>query len=223
MRKYVKYRDSEKCADIPIWTRTINKLLEERDVTQQKLAIECDIPPSVISDWIGLNRRSKKVQSIPRVDRILKIAQFFDVSVDFLLGNHECETPSDEKIHEITGLSGLAIQDLKRMKAEQGESVTAEKQLAITNYLLENISKTELFESLYDYLIGKFSFPGKEDDMGAAFMVEHLPSGKDKQTLTFKDVFSQAVFVYVQEELFHLKKLTMENSSKLQGKVIEEK
>lgn len=222
MGKHKQFREIEKNADVYIWVIRINELLQAKGLTQQELAIACNISPSTISEYIGINKKKDKLR-IPKVDTFQKIANFLNVSVNFLLGENECETPNDEKIHEITGLSGLAIQQLKRIKDEQGESITAEKQLAITNYLLENISSTELFESLYDYLIGNFSFPGKEDDMGAAFMVEHLPSGKDKHTLTFKNVFSQAVFVYVQEELFHLKKLTMEKRSKMQGKAFEEK
>lgn len=223
MRKYVKYRDSEKCADIPIWSRTINKLLEERDVTQQKLATECDIPPSVISDWIGLNRRSKKVQSIPRVDRILKIAQFFEVSVDFLLGNHECKTPSDEKIHEITGLSGVTIQQLRVVKNLQHESIEAEKKMLALNYLLENMTESSLFESLYDYLIADFTFPGREDDQFGAFMIERLPSGRQSRNVVFKEMLSESAFTRVQHDIMRIKDRIMEERAKEQEINLEEK
>ena len=64
--------------------------------------------------------------------------------------------------------------------------------------------------NLYDYLLGEFSFPGKEDDYGAAFMVEKLPSGKQRRSLTFKDVFSQAMFVNVQQDLMRLKEKATE-------------
>lgn len=221
MGKHQQFREFDQNADIEIWVKRINTLLKTRGKTQQELAKACDISTSVISDYVGTRRKSQL--RTPKVDKFLAIADYFGVSVDYLLGKDECQIPQDEKIHEITGLSDLAIQELKRIKGEQCESVIAQKQLAITNFLLENISNTELFESLYDYLIGEFSFPGKEDDMGAAFMVEHLPGGKEKHTLTFKDVFSQAVYVYVQEELFRLKKLALEKRSKLQRTHNEEK
>ena len=221
MGKHQQFREFDQNADIEIWVKRINKIMSERKVTQQKLAEACDISTSVISDYVGTRRKSKL--RTPKVDNILAIADHLEVSVDYLLGKAECQTPQDEKIHEITGLSDYAIRELKKIYGKQCESIIAEKQLSIINFLLENMSNTELLESLYDYLIGEFSFPGKESDMGAAFMVEHLPSGKEKHSLTFKDVFSQAVFVYVQEELFHLKKLTMEKRSEIQRKHIEEK
>ena len=221
MGKHKQFREFEQNVHIEIWVERINKLMGERNVTQQELAKACDISPSVISDYVGIRKKAKL--RTPKVDKLLLISEFFGVSVDYLLGKDECQTPQDEKIHEITGLSDLAIRELKRINQEQSMKIPAEKQLAIINYLLENMANTELFERLYDYLIGHFAFPGKEDDMGAALMVEYLPSGKERRNLTFQDVFQQAVFTYVQEELFHLKRLTIEKQSKLEREMHKEK
>lgn len=221
MGKHKQFREFEQNVHIEIWVERINKLMGERNVTQQELAKACDISPSVISDYVGIRKKAKL--RTPKVDKLLLISEFFGVSVDYLLGKDECQTPQDEKIHEITGLSDLAIRELKRINQEQSMKIPAEKQLAIINYLLENMANTELFERLYDYLIGHFAFPGKEDDMGTALMVEHLPSGKERRNLTFQDVFQQAVFTYVQEELFRLKRLTIEKQSKLEREMHKEK
>ncbi len=221
MGKHKQFREFEQNVHIEIWVERINKLMGERNVTQQELAKACDISPSVISDYVGIRKKAKL--RTPKVDKLLLISEFFGVSVDYLLGKDECQTPQDEKIHEITGLSDLAIRELKRINQEQSMKIPAEKQLAIINYLLENMANTELFERLYDYLIGHFAFPGKEDDMGAALMVEYLPSGKERRNLTFQDVFQQAVFTYVQEELFRLKRLTIERQSKLEREMHKEK
>lgn len=221
MGKHKQFREFEQNVHIEIWVERINKLMGERNVTQQELAKACDISPSVISDYVGIRKKAKL--RTPKVDKLLLISEFFGVSVDYLLGKDECQTPQDEKIHEITGLSDLAIRELKRINQEQSMKIPAEKQLAIINYLLENMANTELFERLYDYLIGHFAFPGKEDDMGAALMVEYLPSGKERRNLTFQDVFQQAFFTYVQEELFRLKRLTIEKQSKLEREMHKEK
>lgn len=221
MGKHKQFREFEQNVHIEIWVERINKLMGERNVTQQELAKACDISKSVISDYVGIRKKAKL--RTPKVDKLLLISEFFGVSVDYLLGKDECQTPQDEKIHEITGLSDLAIRELKRINQEQSMKIPAEKQLAIINYLLENMANTELFERLYDYLIGHFAFLGKEDDMGAALMVEYLPSGKERRNLTFQDVFQQAVFTYVQEELFRLKRLTIEKQSNLEREMHKEK
>lgn len=214
MGKHKQFREFEQNAHVEIWVERINKLMVEHNITQQELAKACNISPSVISDYVGI-RKNTKLRT-PKVDKLLPISDFFGVSVDYLLGKDECQTPQNEKIHEITGLSDLAIRELKRINQEQTESKTAEKQLAITNFLLENMSSTELFEQIYNYLIGKFSFPGKESNMGGAYMVEQLPSGKESRYITFQDVFQQASFVSIQEELFCLKRMIMEKQSKLE-------
>lgn len=205
MGKHTQFREIEPGVDAPIWVRRINKLLQVRGVTQQELAEACGLPPSRISDWVGINKKKTDAFREPRIEGFTKIAKFFEVSVDFLLGENECKTPEDEEIHRIIGLSDCAIQQLKETQRKQTEDIDSEKRLLVLNYLIENMTETALFEDLYDYLLGDFSFPGKEDDMGAAFMVERLPSGKERRNLTFKEVFPQAIFLNVQYDLMHLK------------------
>ena len=78
------------------------------------------------------------------------------------------------------------------------------------------MSDVPLLENLYDYLLGEFSFPGKEESLGAAFMIERLPSGKQRRNLTFKDVFAQATFVNVQHDLMRLKDRAAEQRKSLE-------
>ena len=212
MGKHMQFREIEKGVDAPIWVIKINELLREKRITQQELADACGLPPSRLSDWVGINKKKAGAFREPRIEGFAKIARFFGVSIDYLLGENACKAPDDEEIHKILGLSDKAIQQLKRINHAQIEEVLAEKQICVLNYLLESLSDTTLFEDLYDYLIGTFSFPGKEGDMGAAYMVEYLPSGKEKRHLTFKEVFSQAVFVNVQSDLIRLKDRSSEHS-----------
>ncbi len=203
MGKYEKIYECEKNADVLEWRVRIWQLMNKNRITQQELASGCDIAPSVISDWIGTNKTSNVKLREPTIMRFQKIADFFGVSMDYLMGRNHCPTPDDEKIHEVTGLSAGAIQQLKKLN--NSVDTTDEKRLCILNYLLENMEKTELFENLYDYLLGDFVFPGREDDMGAAYMVSRLNNGRQERMLVFREVFSQAIFVNVQSDLMALK------------------
>lgn len=216
MGKHKQFRELDGNSDAPIWVERINKLIEENEITQQDLAKGCDLSPSVISDWIGLNKKKNQTLREPKIIGFHKIAKYFNVSVDFLLGENECETPSDEKIHEITGLSGLAIQNLRAVNGLQNESIEAEKKVLVLNYLLENMTDSSLFESLYDYLIADFTFPGREDDQFGAFMIEHLPSGRHSRNVVFKEMLSQAAFIGVQHDIMRLKDKVMEERSSIQ-------
>ena len=215
MGKNIQFREFEQNTDVEIWVRRINHLMCERKVNQQELASACDISPSVISDYVGTRKKDSKLRT-PKVDKLLRIAQYFGVSVDYLLGENVCQTPHDEKIHEATGLSGLAIRQIKEVNNLQNESIEAEKKLLVLNYLLENMTESSLFESLYDYLIADFVFPGREDDMGGAYMIERLPSGRQSRNVVFKDMLSQAAFIGVQHDIMRLKDKVLEKYSSSQ-------
>lgn len=58
----------------------IFELMKERKIQQKDLAAEIGISQSVLSDW-------KSGRLKPSIDIILKIANYLDVSVDYLLGN----------------------------------------------------------------------------------------------------------------------------------------
>ena len=56
-----------------------SKLLEERNITAYKLAKDLAISNSRISEW-------KRQIVLPSADMLTKLSQYFDVSVDYLLG-----------------------------------------------------------------------------------------------------------------------------------------
>ena len=68
------------------------KLLRERGVTADKVAKATGISTGSMTDW-------KKGRSAPKVDKLQKIADYFGVSVDYLLGNEPKEkTPAEADV-----------------------------------------------------------------------------------------------------------------------------
>ena len=68
------------------------KLLMERGVTAYKVAKATGISTGSMTDW-------KKGRSAPKVDKLQKIADYFGVSVDYLLGNEPNEkTPAEADV-----------------------------------------------------------------------------------------------------------------------------
>ncbi len=65
----------------------IFKLLKKKNIQQKDLATGIGISPSVLSDW-------KKGRIKPSVGDIVHIANYFDCSVDYLLGR--TDTPSSQ-------------------------------------------------------------------------------------------------------------------------------
>ena len=62
-----------------MFTQRFNELLRETNTTKAKVAANTGIPLETICNWF--NRGSQ-----PTADKLVKIADFFEVSVDYLLG-----------------------------------------------------------------------------------------------------------------------------------------
>jgi len=59
--------------------QTLFDLMEARNVTAYKLSIDTGIPQSTICDW-------RKGVSFPKISALITIADYFDVSIDYLVG-----------------------------------------------------------------------------------------------------------------------------------------
>lgn len=66
----------------------IQKLCEERKISIARLESDCGFSNSTIKKW--------KTTSTPGVDKIKAIAQYFDVTVDYLLGMTEITASADK-------------------------------------------------------------------------------------------------------------------------------
>ena len=63
----------------------LRTLIEERDMTQKELAIKLNIAPSTMGSYVQNARE-------PDFATLKAIANFFDVSIDYLLDNHTEKT-----------------------------------------------------------------------------------------------------------------------------------
>jgi len=68
----------------------IFKLIEEKGITPYRLAKDIGVSMGHIGDW-------KRGRSSPTSDRLVKIAQYFEVSTDYLLGITDDPTPYYKK------------------------------------------------------------------------------------------------------------------------------
>ena len=62
--------------------KRLKELRREKGISQQKLALEIVYSQSVVCDWE--NNRSE-----PTASAIVKVADYFEVSADYLLGRKE--------------------------------------------------------------------------------------------------------------------------------------
>ena len=88
--------------------KRINTLLAEQERKQKELAAHLGVPDNTVSYFVS-GRRT------PNTEQIAKIADFFNVSADYLLGRTNAETTDKDLrfVCEYTGLSENAIMTLR--------------------------------------------------------------------------------------------------------------
>ena len=72
------------------------QLLKERQTTVYRVAKSTGIPASTFTDW-------KNGRSVPKAEKLKKIAAYFDIPLSYLLGADEQAYPSTEKNIPIIG------------------------------------------------------------------------------------------------------------------------
>ncbi len=188
-----------------IWVERIIKTMQAQGLSQKKLAEKSGITPSTLSDWVGKKKKGED-QREPKISGFKNVADALGVSMDYLLGADECKTPSNEEIHKITGLSDKAIESLISANRSMGTNGTAAKRLAACNFLLERMNDTELFESMYQYLLGEYYFSKNKKDLAATVLYAKGPQSEEAEVLVFAEDYSHIYFSKVMQEVSILKK-----------------
>lgn len=111
--------------------KRINTLLAKHDKSQKELAEYIGVLPNVISYFCKGTRT-------PNTEQIIKIADFFDVTTDYLFGRTDIETTDTtiQGVCEYTGLSEYNIEKITRFTAEPALSRAFSTLLDDTNLLL---------------------------------------------------------------------------------------
>lgn len=157
MAKY--YKEKNENVGSEIYSRRINDLLFEKQITQEELAKETGVSKPTISAWI-----MGKYE--PKIKGLKSVADYLGVTVDYLIGNTDIRQPNErlQAINRLLGLNQNSIEILSTLnkykigdnilqpvaeKEEVHGIVTSEydKPTYIINLLLNNSHLLGLFYS----------------------------------------------------------------------------
>lgn len=137
-----------------IFPTRLRELMQECKTTQRELARAIGMRPQTVSLYAT-------GQSNPDIDGLKKIAEFFDVSADWLLGLSDKRSSDIDirKIADILGLSDLAVQTLQGMAAPDNLGGDPEVLFAL-NAMLEAMGSRDepgefILVDITNYLIFK--------------------------------------------------------------------
>lgn len=103
----------------------LKELREKKGLSQEALADELDIPRTSITHY----EREKKKERLPRNERLNKIADFFGVSVDYLIGRAETSELNEVEIKFLQDIDTLSLEEIleKHAITIDGKPVTKEE------------------------------------------------------------------------------------------------
>lgn len=129
--------------DSIIFTR-IKELCQKRGITVNKLELEVGMSQYSISRW--------KSSNSPTVDKLLRVAQYFGVSLDYLVGQVDISSPkpSIQAACVLTGLSEDSVANLAQLT--QSEDYKNRVKLLAINLILEDDGIEEWGSNLLQYL-----------------------------------------------------------------------
>lgn len=114
----------------------IKELMNDRQINARQLTSELGISSSSLTDW-------NKGKSSPSLDAVIKISDYFDVSIDYLV--HGKNTPTirelDSSVHNLDFSNHLDIDLLK--KFHQLTPDLQEKLLAYADGMLAAMSRQQ--------------------------------------------------------------------------------
>lgn len=101
-----------------------DELLKKHNITPYRVHKETGVPQSTLSDW-------KNGKSIPKIDNMQKIAEYFNVTVDYLIGNGKKNKPI--KNDELSEKCKKLIDIFNNVPVEQQELVLRMIEAALKN------------------------------------------------------------------------------------------
>lgn len=128
-----------------IFPTRLRGLMEERKVTQKVLAEVIDMRPQTVSLYIT-------GQSAPDINTLFKIAEYFDVSADWLIGRPDAAkstSPDAQAAKKYTGLNDASLSRLNTISgAIQKKPYTSQRERVFLYAINEIISSQQFLNIL---------------------------------------------------------------------------
>lgn len=113
----------------------LKELRTKKGITQETLALDLGIPESTV------RRYESSDEHTPRRERLEKIADYFGVSVDYLLGRTNDPSPSEKINRKFSDIENLFFYELDKLSEEDKKK--ALEHVRYLRYLAEQENKNK--------------------------------------------------------------------------------
>ncbi|RKI36739.1 XRE family transcriptional regulator [bacterium D16-51] len=125
-----------------MFAHRLRALRQEKNLTQTELAKKMNVAKTTIASY-------EQGKNEPNLSMLIKIADYFNVSIDYLLGNSDGRIISDQELYDRLGLTDEAICSLEQLCNLSKLNEHNKKLLKNINILL---SDYETLSAISDYL-----------------------------------------------------------------------
>lgn len=142
---------------LPISCEILKNLRKKEKYTQKYVAEQLGVEVKTYRSWeIGYYKDN--IQMFPTIDsdKLIKISDLYNVSIDYILGRSNITQVDNTYIHAKIGLSENSIFALEKAKNDQF-TVYSSYIIEIIDFLLNHDETKELIRNLYYYFFGDFS------------------------------------------------------------------
>lgn len=130
-----------------IFTDRLSELIESKNITKKEFAEAIGVPPPQVTYYLG-NRE-------PNYDKLVEIANYFNVSTDYLTGRDESKNPVEktisEHLNEIINQSEMAKEVLENYPIDKTLDEYFKNLLEITFIQTSSIKTDEMFECVVSF------------------------------------------------------------------------
>jgi len=133
---------------VKIFALRFNEELKNLDMTQADFCKKIKISSAAFFNY-------KAGKRLPDIDNLIKLAEEFNCTTDYLLGLTDIKSSDVEyqTIHKTTGLSDKTIEYLNNFSTNKKEEINSNNDIIKTlNYLIENEEKYHLLKSISNFI-----------------------------------------------------------------------
>lgn len=147
-----------KSIDIPIWysKNKITALRKESGFNQTQVADSINCALKTYQNY-------EQGRNFPTLEYASKLADLYNVSIDYLLGRSDLTQIDNDFISKETGLNEITINELKKAHAEKNNFLKQQNYLELINFLFEHDRTKILMQYMYYYFFGDFKYAGRSN------------------------------------------------------------
>lgn len=183
----------------------LRTLRQEKKLTQSELAQEMNVAKTTIAAY-------EQGKNEPSMSMLIKISDFFNVSIDYLLGNSDGRIISDQELYDRLGLTDEAICSLEHLSNLSKENKHNKKLLENVNALLSDFESLNAISNYLNSSMEEYQYAVIKSYV-SQFGEDLLEKPDSKEQVLSAEQWGNFLMLNVQDALIKLRETLKSNNN----------